>query len=159
MTGGDFLKNKPLEREYKTIGEMISLFCRERHDTKKGELCPACQELLTYTRTRLDKCPYNTESHSKGYRGGEEEATQAYGTIRRGADEDANKDSRMKTTWYQEGKPTCAKCPIHCYKPAMKERIRDVMRYAGPRMLRRHPVLAIRHLLNGLKARPRPPRG
>ena len=153
------MKNKPLKREYKTIEAMISLFCRERHGTKKGELCPACRELLDYVHSRLDKCPYNTKSHSKGYRGGEEEATQAYETIRRGADEDANKDSRMKAAWYQGRKPTCAKCPIHCYKPAMREQIRDVMRYAGPRMLKRHPVLAIRHLLNGLKARPHPPRG
>ncbi len=45
-------------------------------------------------------------------------------------------------------KPTCAKCPIHCYKPAMRERIRAVMRYAGPRMAVRHPLLALLHLLD-----------
>jgi hypothetical protein len=48
-------------------------------------------------------------------------------------------------------KPTCAKCPIHCYRPEMRERIREVMRYAGPRMLLRHPVLALRHQLDGTK--------
>jgi hypothetical protein len=153
------LKKKFLEREHKTIEAMIGLSCRERHGTKKGELCPACHKLLIYAKARLDKCPYNTKSHSKGYRGGEEEATQAYGTIRRGGDKDANKDSRMKAAWYQEGKPTCAQCPIHCYKPAMREQIRDVMRYAGPRMLRRHPILAIRHLLDGWKTKPRPRQG
>lgn len=52
-------------------------------------------------------------------------------------------------------KPTCAKCPVHCYKPAMRERIRTVMRYAGPRMLWRHPILAILHLLDGRRRRPR----
>ena len=67
--------------------------------------------------------------------------------------------ARLDKCPYQEQKPTCAQCPIHCYKPAMKEQIRDVMRYAGPRMLRRHPILAILHLLNGFKTRPRPPRG
>jgi len=41
-------------------------------------------------------------------------------------------------------KPTCAKCPIHCYKPQVRERVREVMRFAGPRMLLRHPVLAVR---------------
>ena len=51
-------------------------------------------------------------------------------------------------------KPTCAKCPIHCYKPALREKARDVMRYAGPRMLLRHPVLALRHLLDGLRWAP-----
>lgn len=44
-------------------------------------------------------------------------------------------------------KPTCNKCPVHCYKPEMRERVRAAMRYAGPRMLLRHPVLAILHLL------------
>ncbi|MGC8879687.1 MAG: nitrous oxide-stimulated promoter family protein [Anaerolineae bacterium] len=43
-------------------------------------------------------------------------------------------------------KPTCARCPVHCYKPSMREEIRRVMRYAGPRMLYTHPILAIRHL-------------
>lgn len=45
-------------------------------------------------------------------------------------------------------KTTCARCPIHCYKPAMRERVRTVMRYAGPRMMIRHPILALRHLLD-----------
>ena len=44
-------------------------------------------------------------------------------------------------------KPVCNQCTVHCYKPAMREQVRIVMRYAGPRMLRRHPVLAVRHLL------------
>lgn len=48
-------------------------------------------------------------------------------------------------------KPTCAQCPIHCYKPAMRERVKTVMRYAGPRMLLRHPLLAIWHLIDGRK--------
>jgi ATP-dependent helicase YprA (DUF1998 family) len=50
---------------------------------------------------------------------------------------------------YQEGKPVCSACPIHCYTPAMREKIRQVMRYAGPRMLLRHPILAVLHLLEG----------
>ena len=43
-------------------------------------------------------------------------------------------------------KPTCARCPVHCYRPDMRERVRAVMRFAGPRMTVRHPVLAARHL-------------
>lgn len=46
-------------------------------------------------------------------------------------------------------KTTCAKCPIHCYKPQMRERVKTVMAFAGPRMLLRHPILAVRHLLDG----------
>lgn len=51
-------------------------------------------------------------------------------------------------------KPTCAKCPIHCYKAQMRQRIRDVMRFAGPRMLLRHPILAIRHQMDSAKLVP-----
>jgi hypothetical protein len=46
-------------------------------------------------------------------------------------------------------KPTCAACPIHCYRADRQDEIRKVMRYAGPRMLWHHPVLAIRHMLDG----------
>jgi len=44
-------------------------------------------------------------------------------------------------------KSTCLKCPVHCYKPDMRARVRDVMRYAGPRMIWRHPWLALMHLI------------
>ena len=47
----------------------------------------------------------------------------------------------------QAPKPACRDCRVHCYSPAMRERVRAVMRYAGPRMTLRHPWLALRHLL------------
>ncbi len=57
-------------------------------------------------------------------------------------------------------KPTCAKCQIHCYGPRQREAVREVMRYAGPRMLLRHPVLAMAHLLvDGRRPAPPKPRG
>jgi hypothetical protein len=62
--------------------------------------------------------------------------------------------ARLQRCPYQDEKPTCAKCPIHCYKPEMRDRIRVVMRYAGPRMLLRHPLLAIMHLVDGLRKAP-----
>lgn len=44
-------------------------------------------------------------------------------------------------------KTSCKNCEHHCYPPTMEERIRAVMRYAGPRMLLHHPVAAVRHML------------
>jgi hypothetical protein len=44
---------------------------------------------------------FYTDLQSKVYRGGEEEATQSYITIRRGADDDANKGRRMNANWYK----------------------------------------------------------
>jgi predicted amidophosphoribosyltransferase len=61
---------------------------------------------------------------------------------------------RLEKCPFQEAKTTCAKCPIHCYKPEMRERVRVVMRYAGPRMIYKHPLLAILHLLDGRRAAP-----
>lgn len=46
-----------------------------------------------------------------------------------------------------ENKTTCGKCTVHCYKPEMREKIRAIMRYAGPRMILHHPVMAVRHLV------------
>ncbi|MGA7826810.1 MAG: nitrous oxide-stimulated promoter family protein [Geobacteraceae bacterium] len=54
---------------------------------------------------------------------------------------------------YTQGKPACSACPIHCYDAAMRDKVRQVMRYAGPRMLLCHPWLALRHLLESRGAR------
>lgn len=54
---------------------------------------------------------------------------------------------RIAACPYGEDKPACSQCPIHCYRQAMRERIREVMRFAGPRMIYRHPLLALRHLI------------
>jgi hypothetical protein len=54
--------------------------------------------------------------------------------------------ARLDACQYGADKPTCRECPIHCYKPAEREAMREVMRFAGPRMMLRHPWLAIVHL-------------
>ncbi len=61
---------------------------------------------------------------------------------------------RLQKCPFQAGKTTCARCPVHCYRPEKRQQIRAVMRYAGPRMLLRHPVLALLHLLDGLRKSP-----
>ena len=52
---------------------------------------------------------------------------------------------------FGEDKPTCLDCTVHCYQPDRREHIRQVMRYAGPRMLLHHPYLAVMHLIDGLQ--------
>ena len=61
--------------------------------------------------------------------------------------------SRLERCRYGEHKPTCKKCPVHCYRPNMKERIRMVMRWSGPRMIIYHPIAAIQHLIREIIAR------
>lgn len=58
--------------------------------------------------------------------------------------------ARLERCKFGENKPTCKKCPIHCYRPQMKERMCKVMRWAGPRMILHHPVAAIRHVMREL---------
>jgi hypothetical protein len=49
-------------------------------------------------------------------------------------------------------KPVCSKCRVHCYAPGPREAIRRVMRFAGPRMLLAHPLLALLHLADAWRA-------
>jgi len=46
---------------------------------------------------------------------------------------------------FQEDKTSCADCTVHCYHPRMRQAIQEAMRYAGPRMVMRHPLLAVFH--------------
>jgi len=59
--------------------------------------------------------------------------------------------ARLEHCKFGEKKPTCQKCPIHCYKPEMRQKMREAMRYSGPRMIWYHPIAAIRHLIRQLE--------
>lgn len=56
---------------------------------------------------------------------------------------------------FMETKTFCSNCPVHCYRKDMREKIREVMRFSGPRMLFYHPILAIRHVLETKKEKKR----
>ncbi|MBF0343985.1 MAG: nitrous oxide-stimulated promoter family protein [Nitrospirae bacterium] len=58
---------------------------------------------------------------------------------------------RLDKCIFQNEKPTCSTCPIHCYKPDMREKIKAVMRYSGKWMILKTPILAILHSFYGLK--------
>ena len=90
------------EREAKTVGIMISMYCHRMHMEK--ELCPFCRSLWEYATLRIDQCVYG------------------------------------------ENKPVCTSCTVHCYRKEQREEIRRVMRFAGPKMIWTHPILALHHL-------------
>ncbi len=92
------------------IAQMVGIYCRGRHKSRRGELCTECRELLDYARKRLKKCPIE-----------------------------------------ESKKSSCRLCKIHCYDHSHAQRVRDVMRYSGPRMLFYNPIMAIRHLINERK--------
>lgn len=97
-----------LDKEKKTIETMISMYCKNIHESK-DKLCQDCSELFKYAGERLKHCRFG------------------------------------------ENKPTCEKCPIHCYRIDARENIRRIMRYAGPRMIYTHPVMGFRHLFKKIK--------
>ena len=44
-------------------------------------------------------------------------------------------DKRLDKCVFGENKPACKQCPVHCYQPAKREEMKQIMRWAGPRML------------------------
>ncbi|MBU0518176.1 nitrous oxide-stimulated promoter family protein [bacterium] len=43
---------------------------------------------------------------------------------------------RLKRCHYHP-KPPCKQCPTHCYKPDMRQRIKEVMKFSGMYYVRR----------------------
>lgn len=60
---------------------------------------------------------------------------------------------------FMETKTFCSNCRVHCYKPEMREKIRAVMRYSGPRMMFSHPIMAVRHVVESKKEKRKLERG
>ena len=58
---------------------------------------------------------------------------------------------------FMEQKTFCSNCKVHCYKPEMREQIRSVMRFSGPRMLLYHPLLALWHVISSVREKKRNP--
>jgi hypothetical protein len=58
---------------------------------------------------------------------------------------------RLDNCPFQEDKSTCGKCLVHCYQPVMKEKAKTIMRYSGPRLIYKSPILALHHVFDGRK--------
>ena len=63
--------------------------------------------------------------------------------------------TRTQKCPFMETKTFCSNCKVHCYKPEMREKIREVMRFSGPRMIFSHPVMAISHVIESKKEKKR----
>ena len=50
-------------------------------------------------------------------------------------------------------KSFCSACPVHCYSRDMREQVRAVMRWSGPRMLLHRPIMTLRHMWIDLRSR------
>lgn len=110
-----------IEQEKKTVRQMVEIYCIGKKHERSRLLSFACPEPCR----RIEVCEECSALLNYAYH-------------------------RLDHCKFGENKPTCKKCPIHCYKPDMKEKMREAMRYAGPRMMWHHPVAAIRHLIREL---------
>lgn len=54
-----------------------------------------------------------------------------------------------------EEKTFCANCSTHCYRATPREKVKEVMRYSGPRIMKSHPILGIMHLVENRKEKKR----
>ncbi|KAL0241404.1 hypothetical protein GEMRC1_006639 [Eukaryota sp. GEM-RC1] len=60
---------------------------------------------------------------------------------------------RLDKCRFGNNKPNCGQCRVQCYRSrsVMRERIRDVMKYSGPRILLKHPLLALCHVIDSFR--------
>lgn len=63
---------------------------------------------------------------------------------------------RLQRCVFGDSKPVCKQCTVHCYSPAMREKMRIVMRWAGPKMIYRHPLYALLHVIDNVLAPVKP---
>lgn len=68
---------------------------------------------------------------------------------------DAYARQRSDCCPFMETKTFCSNCKVHCYRPEMREQIRRVMRFSGPRIIFYHPVLAVRHVIESKREQKR----
>jgi hypothetical protein len=55
---------------------------------------------------------------------------------------------RIDKCIFHEDKPVCSECEVHCYRKDMRDKIKKVMSYSGPRMMYQHPILGLIHLID-----------
>jgi hypothetical protein len=64
-------------------------------------------------------------------------------------------ENRVENCPYGDGKPVCKDCQTHCYSTDMRDMVKKVMRYSGPRMILHSPSLTIAHMILSVIAKPK----
>lgn len=97
-------------KDLKILASFIELFCHARHDRKKaGEV--TIPEILQGKRSPRTICAECAELLEHGM--------------------------KKRALCPLNPKPSCKSCHIHCYTPAYREKIREIMAYSGKRMIMR----------------------
>jgi Nitrous oxide-stimulated promoter len=116
--------SRRVRREKRTITVMIGMYCRAHHlDPGSHREESDSEGSSSHSNAGSDLCEECVSLHE-------------YALL------------RIDKCRFGDDKPTCAQCTVHCFRSEMREQIRTVMRYSGPRMTLSHPYLAMRHLLD-----------
>ncbi|GAB4279348.1 MAG: hypothetical protein Kow0056_12400 [Coriobacteriia bacterium] len=116
------LRDPKVARDIRLVGDFIHIYCEDLHaDRQRGELVSSGVLAGCYRRVPVlcDECA--------------ELAVYA---------------EKRRAFCPYEPKPFCSECETHCYTARYRDHMRDVMRHAGPQVLRhRHPIQGVRHAL------------
>ncbi|MDO9557689.1 MAG: nitrous oxide-stimulated promoter family protein [Coriobacteriia bacterium] len=121
------MRDREVIKDTRLLGDFTAIYCRGRHkDAARASLASEGAELGVYGNRPPVVCEQCAE-------------------LLRYAE-------KRRAFCPKDPKPFCSNCDTHCYRPDMREYMRDVMRYAGPRsMLHGHAIDGIRHLIEGRK--------
>ena len=139
-----------IDWEKRTVRHMIELWCRKNHGGK------TCREMGSRGSGQVSQGGSGEGSHGgsgQRHHGGKgsHECQEGHGGP--GLCGDCRELleyslARLEHCKFGNAKTKCHKCPVHCYRPDMREKIRTVMRFSGPRMLLYHPLEALRYLFS-----------
>ena len=131
-----------IDWEKRTVRHMIELWCRKNHDGK------TCREMGSMGGGLVSQGGSGQRRH--GGQGSHECQVGHGGPGLCGECRELLEYSlaRLDHCKFGNAKTKCHKCPVHCYRPDMREKIRTVMRFSGPRMLLYHPLEALRYLFS-----------
>ena len=131
-----------IDWEKRTVRHMIELWCRKNHGGQ------ACREMGSMGGGEEIHGGGGEGSH--GGKGSHECQVGHGGPGLCGECRELLEYSlaRLEHCKFGNAKTKCHKCPVHCYRPDMREKIRTVMRFSGPRMLLYHPLEALRYLFS-----------
>lgn len=137
--------DKKRAREISVLDKMISLYCKKNHakgaaDGKGGKIVPGIARGVSAARANNNAHSGRTNKHKNNHENAahlciECQKLQEYA------------HAKIECCPFIENKTFCSNCKVHCFAPDMREKIRKVMRFSGPRMIIYCPHLTIWHVL------------
>ena len=112
------------EKDIEVLSDFINIYCREKHGQNEREPFPLIDERLheILGKKKLLLCDECSKLLNHGI-------------------------AKLILCPY-DPKPTCRKCPTHCYAPGYRERVRRVMRFSGTYLVKRGRLDLLLHYLH-----------